>query len=181
MDKTPAQRPYRDLARVALASLALGTILFHSGSALLPAFAAESRSSARIDIIVGSNGIVDPEVEGKFSVILRADESGTLGSGDITVSLTEDPFTSEYQIRRFIAGESSPVATEVATAQSPEVPQLETRELPFVLSSKVLSERFPAIPVEVSTEDYPDAPLGLARVGIFCLETTYTHSSNRSP
>ena len=181
MDKTPAQRPYRDLARVALASLALGTILFHSGSAVLPAFAAESRSSARIDIIVGSNGIVDPEVEGKFSVILRADESGTLGSGDITVSLTEDPFTSEDQIRRFIAGESSPVATEVATAQSPEVPQLETRELPFVLSSKVLSERVPAIPVEVSTEDDPDAPLGLGRVGIFGLETTYTHSSNRSP
>ena len=146
MDKTPAQRPYRDLARVALASLALGTILFHSGSAVLPAFAAESRSSARIDIIVGSNGIVDPEVEGKFSVILRADESGTLGSGDITVSLTEDPFTSEDQIRRFIAGESSPVATEVATAQSPEVPQLETRELPFVLSSKVLSEGSPPFP-----------------------------------
>jgi hypothetical protein len=114
--------------------VALGVLLaltLSLASPVAPARADGERSQARVDLIVDAGGIIEPQLGGAYSVLLRADETGTLASGDVTVSLTEDPFTSEEQIRRFLSGDSEPVATDIAQASSPEVPQLESRELVF--------------------------------------------------
>ena len=87
--------------------MALGVLLaltLSLTSPASPAVASDERSQARVDLIVDAGGIIEPELGGAYSVLLRADETGTLSSGDVTVSLTEDPFTSEEQIRRFLSG-----------------------------------------------------------------------------
>ncbi|MDP4971964.1 MAG: hypothetical protein NWP95_00455, partial [Pontimonas sp.] len=78
--------------------VALGVLLALSVSLLAPpapAHASDERSEARVDLIVDAGGIIDPALGGAYSVLLRADETGTLSTGDVVVSLTEDPFTSE--------------------------------------------------------------------------------------
>jgi hypothetical protein len=137
-------------------------------SPALPALATEQRSEARVDLIIASGGIIDPAQGGAYSVLLRADETGTLSSGDITVTLTEDAFTSEEQIRRFVSGDSAPVATDIVSIPSPEVPQLESREIVLGFDPEILSER-------VTTDE------GEAEAGIFGLEVTYSNPGNLVP
>lgn len=153
--------------------MALGVVLAMAFSLLAPsgpALASDERSAARVDVIVDAGGIIDPALGGAYSVILRADETGTLSSGDVVVSLTEDVFTSEEQIRRFISGESSPVVEEIARAASPEVPQLESREMIFGFNPEVLSDR-------VAPEDPDDSP----EPAILGLEVTYSNPGNLTP
>lgn len=140
-----------------------------------PAVANEARSAARVDVVVQGGGIVSPDDISQLSVILRADETGTLGSGDITLRLTESRFTSEEQIRRFLAGESNPVFSDVASAATPEVPQLESRELPLVLEPDLWESRLP--------DDEPTNTSEPARrqAGVFGIEVTYSHPSNMNP
>lgn len=154
-------------------ALVLGLVI--SSAPLHPAAAVESRAAARIDIVLAGGGIVDPLVDNDVSVIVRADETGSLNAGDVEVTLTEEPFTSEAQIRRFIDGESSPVASLVGFIRSPDVPQLESREIPFVLPSVVWSSRL-GIPDETDS----DADLRLPS-GIFGLETRYVNQTNPNP
>ena len=179
MDKLPPRSPWRPLRRGVFAALALAGILTHAGISAPAAQAEESRSSARIDIIVGGGGILDPAQGGTYSILLRADETGNLGEGSVTVSLTEDPFTSEDQIRRFIRGESSPTATEIATSTSPEVPQLESRELPFDLNPSVLDGLLPVGETQPLGEG-EEADIARSPAGIFGIETTYSDSANSS-
>ena len=153
--------------------VALGVLLALSVSFLAPpapAHASDDRSAARVDLIVDAGGIIDPALGGAYSVLLRADETGTLSTGDVVVSLTEDPFTSEEQIRRFISGDSEPVVTEIAQAVSPVVPQLESREMIFGFNPEVLSER-------VAPERADDEP----QPGIFGLEVSYSNPGNLVP
>ena len=56
MDKLPPRSPWRPLRRGVFAALALAGILTHAGISAPAAQAEESRSSARIDIIVGGGG-----------------------------------------------------------------------------------------------------------------------------
>ena len=153
--------------------MALGVLLaltLSLTSPATPAVASDERSQARVDLIVDAGGIIEPELGGAYSVLLRADETGTLSSGKVTVSLTEDPFTSEVQIRRFLSGDSEPVVTEIAQSSSPEVPQLESRELVFGFNPEVLTER-------VASEDPEESP----QPQIFGLEVTYTNPANLVP
>ena len=153
--------------------MALGVLLaltLSLTSPATPAVANSERSQARVDLIVDAGGIIEPQLGGAYSVLLRADETGTLSSGDVTVSLTEDPFTSEVQIRRFLFGDSEPVATEIAQASSPEVPQLESRELVFGFDPEILTER-------VTPEDEGESP----QPQIFGLEVSYTNPGNLIP
>lgn len=153
--------------------MALGVLLaltLSLASPATPAVASDERSQARVDLIVDAGGIIEPELGGAYSVLLRADETGTLSSGDITVRLTEDPFTSEEQIRRFLSGDSEPVATDIAAAASPEVPQLESREMVFGFDPDVLTER-------VLPEDEDESP----QPQIFGLEVSYTNPGNLVP
>jgi hypothetical protein len=140
-----------------------------------PAVAVEDRSAARIDIIVGEGGIVDPLSGAEVRIILRADETGGLGSSDVTLTLTDDAFTSEDQIRRFIAGESEPVGSIIAAGESPEVPALESREMGFRLNPDVL-------PVPRTPNPDPDGvPVALSPARIYGLEVTYNFGVNPSP
>ena len=140
-----------------------------------PAFAGEGRSAARVDVVVQGGGIVSPDDITELSVILRADETGTLGTGEVTLRLTESRFTSEEQIRRFLAGESNPVFSDVSSAETPEVPQLESRELALALDADLWETRLP--------EDEPTNSSEPARqqAGVFGIEVAYSHAANANP
>ena len=138
-----------------------------------PAGAAETRAQARVDIVVGANGIVDPANDTSLSIIVRADETGLLNAGDLTITLTDDPFTSEEQIRRFVLGESDPVGALVGFIRSPEVPQLESREVPLTLPASLWSDRLD----DTITEE-GDTVL---QPGIFGIEATYVNRGNNDP
>ena len=160
------------------ALLAMISVLTITASVVVdssPAFAGEGRSAARVDVVVQGGGIVSPEDIADISVILRADETGTLGTGNITLRLTETRFTSEEQIRRFLAGESNPVFSDVSSAETPEVPQLESRELPLTLGADLWDTRLP--------EDEPTNSSEPARrqSGVFGIEVSYSHPTNMNP
>lgn len=170
MDKVATNGASGGPVRIVAAALALGALVLGSLTQSTAAFASDERSRARVDLIVGGGGVVDPALGSEFSVVLRADETGTLNSGDITVSMTEDPFTSEDQIRRFIAGDSSPISIAIAEDESPEVPQLESREMSFQFDIETLLSRF-------------EEPAGLEEpmAQIFGLEVTYQNPGNLVP
>jgi hypothetical protein len=157
----------------AVALLIAAPLVFGGGAA--PSWASEDRSSARIDLIVSNGGILDPEADHSVSIILRADARGPLGTGGVKVTLTEDPFTSEDQIRRFISGTSSPVGSEVSTTTSPEVPQLESREWEILLQRRLWQERLPQNP---SPGEDGEPTRG---AGIFGLEVAYLDLTNPVP
>jgi hypothetical protein len=119
---------------------------------------------------VDAGGIIEPELGGAYSVLLRADETGTLSSGDVTVSLTEDPSPVKSRFDVSSPGDSEPVATDIAAAASPEVPQLESREIIFGFDPEILTER-------VLPEDEDDSP----EPQIFGLEVSYTNPGNLVP
>jgi hypothetical protein len=173
--KTVPRRVSPGLLRSTLASFALVAITLGSIGATTPAFAADARSAARVDIIVGNGGVVDPAGVTDLSIVLRADETGPLGGGDVVVSLTETRFTSEDQIRRFIAGSSTPIVEEVSTATAPEVPQLESRELIIALDSALWQNRLPVDEPTNSRSEPRRQP------GIFGLEVTYLNPGNLNP
>lgn len=170
MDKNSPTMPWSVRPATGIATVLLAAVVLSWGVA--PAFAAEERSSARVDLIVSNGGVLDPAVTHTVGIILRADETGTLGVGEATLSLTESPFTSEDQIRRFIAGQSSPVAATISTTNSPEVPQLESREWTVDLPATLWDERLP-LSVEGEVEK--------REAGIFGLEVAYQNPSNLKP
>ncbi len=173
MDKSIPRLVGNSRLRTLLVGLIGSALILGSQVAAIPSFATESRSLARVDIVVGDGGVIDPDDTNTFSVVVRADETGALNAGDITVSLTETPFTSEDQIRRFLAGEGSPAAATIGFIRSPDVPQLESREIPFLLGADLWPSRLAAL------EEGEDEPR--VQAGIFGLETTYVNRSNLSP
>jgi hypothetical protein len=140
-----------------------------------PALAAEVRSAARVDIVVEGGGVVDPNDANDLSIVLRSDETGTLGVGEVSITLTEGRFTSEDQIRRFLDGESNPVFAQIAQIDNPEVPQLESRELNVSLEPELWTERLPAD--EPSNSSSPPR----RQPGVFGLEVTYLNPDNSAP
>lgn len=175
MDKTVQLSPPNGLLRGAFALLAVVALTLGTVTASSPAFAADARSAARVDIIVAAGGVVDPDATSELRIILRADETGVLGVGEVTVTLTESRFTSEDQIRRFVAGTSAPVAGDVSSGTAPEVPQLESRELAMSLEPSLWANRLPRDEPTNSSEPPRRQP------GIFGLEVTYLNPGNLNP
>lgn len=167
MDKNSSATPRPVRPAQGIATLLLTAVVLSWG--VTGAAAAEERSSARVDLIVSNGGILDPAETHSVGIILRADETGTLGVGEATLSLTKSPFTSEDQVRRFIAGESSPVATTISTSNSPEVPQLESREWTVELPTTLWDDRLPI---------QREGEIEKREAGIFGLEVAYTNPSN---
>ena len=167
--------------RVLLVGVLAGSLLLLGGVVASPSWALESRSQARVDIVMGNGGILSPFEENQLSVIVRADETGALNAGDVTVTLTEDPFTSEEQIRRFIAGQSAPVSTIVGFVRSPDVPLLESREIVFELGRDLWANRLAIAPVIDSEIEDEDNPKPAVKAGIFGVQTSYTNRSNSNP
>lgn len=175
MGKTVPRSLSTGRIRGALASLALVAIALGSIGSNTPAFAADARSAARVDIIVANGGVADPAGAIDLSIVLRADETGPLGVGDMIVSLTESRFTSEDQIRRFVAGSSTPIVQEVSTANAPEVPQLESREVIITLDASLWQDRLP------TDEPTNSSSVPRRQPGIFGLEVTYLNPGNLNP
>jgi len=167
VDKNSPTMPWPVRPATAIAAVLLTAVVLSWG--VTPAVAAEERSSARVDLIVSNGGVLDPAENHSVGIILRADETGTLGVGEATLSLTESAFTSEDQIRRFIAGRSAPVATEISTTNSPEVPQLESREWTVDLPTSLWDDR---LPIE------REGDVDKREAGIFGLEVAYKNPSN---
>lgn len=177
MDKSPfSAKPGRWARSCAALALTLSFMSVGASSAT----AASDRAAARIDIVVQGGVIVDPLQGAQVSVILRSDERGTLGEGVLALSLTDSPFGSEEQVRRFISGVSDPVLSEIASLGTPEVPQLESREIGVALSSDDLPDLGLAPPGPDQTEEMAvSAPTSLA--GVYGLEATYSHPENSVP
>ena len=179
MDKTPVPATRGHFARVGISlSLALGLVAALSA----PAVAEGERSAARIDVIVLGGGIVDPLIGTNLSVILRSDETGTVREGEAVISLTDTAFSSEEQIRRFLLGTSNPVARDIVTLETPEVPQLESRELNVTLRP----EDLPELALSALDEDAPKVLSELASdpvllAGVYGMEVVYTQPTNPSP
>lgn len=173
MDKSIPRHAGKRRLRALVVGLVGGALVLTSQVAAAPSFATESRSLARVDIVVGNGGIIDPVDLNSFSVVVRADETGALNAGDITVTLTETAFSSEDQIRRFLAGEGSPAATTIGFIRSPDVPQLESREIPFLLAPELWPARLDS--------DTVDEEAVFSQAGIFGIETNYVNQSNLSP
>jgi len=173
----PILRPSRgNRFRVPLVLLITGALLLMGHTGTGPAWAQEGRSLARIDIVLANGGILDPLAPSGFSAVIRADESGSLNSGEVTVTLTEEAFSSEDQIRRYLVGTSSPLSTVVGSELSPDVPQLESREMVFPLPPDLWTARLGLN----SEEDEEEEDRELA-AGIFGLEITYRNPANLNP
>jgi len=179
VDKSFVSATRGHFARAAVSlCLALGLVATIS----TPATAVGDRSAARIDISVEGGGIVDPLVGTNLSVIVRSDETGTLAEGDVAISLTDTAFSSEEQIRRFVDGASDPVATEFAALTSPEVPQLESRELTVALRPEDLPELALAAVEGEELEVLPGiTPEPALIAGVYGLEVTYSQPANPAP
>ncbi len=167
--------------RFARSAISAGLALGLLGVLATPAYADTARSAARVDIITDGGGIIDPLVGGNLSILLRSDETGALREGEVRLTLTDTAFSSEDQIRRFVQGTSDPVATELATLASPEVPQLESRELRVSLDPSDLPDIAVALVDEESESPLELEPLPLPQAGVFGLEATYSQPGNPTP
>ena len=168
-------------ARLARSAVSAGFAVGLVAVLTTPAYADTVRSAARVDIITEGGGIIDPLVGGNLSILLRSDETGTLREGEVRLTLTDTAFSSEDQIRRFIQGSSDPVATELARLVTPEVPQLESRELPFTLSPADLPDVATAVSEGESESPLDLEPLPLPQAGVFGVEATYLQPGNPTP
>jgi hypothetical protein len=159
--------PWTHRVRTLMVWLVLGALTLSLGIGPSPVFAADGRSAARVDIIVQDGGVVNPDDTNSLNIILRADETGPLGAGQVSVNLTESRFTSEEQIRRFLAEQSTPVFSEIAVEQAPEVPQLESREISVTLEASLWANRLPLDEPTNSSEP------PRRQAGVFGLEVNY--------
>jgi len=177
VDKSPfSPQPGRWARSCVAVALTLSFLTVGASSAT----ATGDRAAARIDIVVQGGGIVDPLKGAQVSVILRSDETGTLGEGVLTLSITDSPFGSEEQVRRFVSGASDPVFSEIASLGTPEVPQLESREIEVALNPDDLPDLGLAPPDQEQTEEMAvSVPTSLA--GVYGLESTYSHPENSAP
>ncbi|MFT6973275.1 MAG: hypothetical protein ACJAV4_000497 [Pontimonas sp.] len=142
--------------------------------------ATSDRAAARIDLVVQGGGIVDPREGARVSVIVRSDETGTLGEGVLTLSITDLPFGSEEQVRRFVSGASDPVFSEVVSLDTPEVPQLESREIEVALGPKDLPD-LGLDPLDPEETEEVEASGVSSLAGVYGLEATYSHPANAAP
>lgn len=167
--------------RFTRSAISAGLVVGLLGVLATPAYADTARAAARVDIITDGGGIIDPLVGGNLSILLRSDETGALREGEVRLTLTDTAFSSEDQIRRFVQGASDPVATELATLASPEVPQLESRELRVSLDPSDLPDIAAALVDEESQSPLELEPLPLPQAGVFGLEATYSQPGNPTP
>jgi hypothetical protein len=178
VDKSPHPAARRPFARATFSFvLSLGLLL----ALAAPAHANPVRSAARIDIIVDDGGIVDPLLGTTLSLIFRSDETGTLREGAVVVSITDSAFSSEDQIRRFVEGTSDPVSSEIARVGTPEVPQLESREMRLALEPEDLPDLATAAMADETDSELDLTPLPRPQAGVFGIEAKYAQTDNPVP
>jgi len=154
----------------ALRFLAVAVLVTLIGFAPAPpasvALAPASDSDTTLDVLVEGGSVVQPGTTVTVRVSLRAAESQPLASQAIRLSLTEDAFETESQLRRFLDQKANVPLSVVGVRQSPEVLQLETSDVRIGLT---------APGTDTSPSDDPEeAPLGKPK--IFGLQADFIES-----
>ena len=93
------------------------------------ATAAPSPSAAAIDIFVQGGSVVNPGQIVTVRVSIRAAEAQPLPNQAIRLSITEEPFDTESQLRRFLANQAEVPLRVVDVRLTPEVLEQETSDV----------------------------------------------------
>ena len=91
MDKSIPRLVGNSRLRTLLVGLIGSALILGSQVAAIPSFATESRSLARVDIVVGDGGVIDPDDTNTFSVVVRADETSRAALEDAQQLLSACP------------------------------------------------------------------------------------------
>ena len=158
--------PLTALRFLAVAAL-VGLIGFTPPPPSSVALAPPSDSDTTIDVLVEGGSVVQPGATVTVRVSIRAAESQPLASQAIRLSLTEEPFDTESQLRRFLDQKADVPLQVVGVRQSPEVLQLETSDVRIGLTAPTLDA--------VNPEDSPgESPVEKPR--IFGLQADFIDS-----
>lgn len=116
--------------RVLLASFLAGFALFAPASLPSPAHATNTANeSGAIDLFVQGGSVLAPGQTATVRVSLRALEASPLPERAVRLSITAEPLTTEFALRRFLDRDADPVLTTVSQVASPVVLELETSDV----------------------------------------------------
>ena len=151
---------------VVVAAVLLATPLVVSSVSDARATTAPSPSRATIDIFVQGGSVVSPGQTVTVRVSIRAAEAQPLPNQAIRLSITEEPFDTESQLRRFLGNEAEVPLRVIDVRLSPEVLEQETSDVRIDVP-------VPAIPLP-SGPDSEDAPTFAS--SIFGLQADFLES-----
>jgi hypothetical protein len=127
---------------------------------------APTPSRATIDVLVQGGSVVSPGQTITVRVSIRAAEAQPLPNQAIRLSITEEPFDTESQLRRFLGNQAEVPLRVVDVRLSPEVLEQETSDVRIDL-------QVPA--VALSTESDDDEPAAFAS-NIYGLQADFLDS-----
>ncbi len=123
-------------ARLLLASLFAGFVLFAPASLPSPAHATDTANeNGAIDLFVQGGSMLAPGQTATVRVSLRALESSPLPERAVRLSITAEPLTTEFALRRFLDRDADPVLTTVSQVASPSVLELETSDVRITITA----------------------------------------------
>ncbi len=111
---------------------------------------APTPSRATIDVHVEGGSVVNPGQIVTVRVSIRAGESQPLPNQAIRLSVTEEPFDTESQLRRFLANQAEVPLRVVDIRLSPEVLEQETSDVRIDLQVPAI-----ALPAEPDSDEPP--------------------------
>ena len=133
-----------------VAAVLLATPLVISSTSEVLATTAPSPSKATIDIFVQGGSVVNPGQTVTVRVSIRAAEAQPLPNQAIRLSITEEPFDTESQLRRFLANQAEVPLRVVDVRLSPEVLEQETSDVRIELPVPAI-----ALPADPDSDDPP--------------------------
>lgn len=143
---TSGQRWFSGVVAVVL----LATPLAISSVTDATATTAPSPSRATIDIFVQGGSVVSPGQTVTIRVSIRAAEAQPLPNQAIRLSITEEPFDTESQLRRFLANQAEVPLRVIDVRLSPEVLEQETSDVRIDVPVPAI-----ALPSDPDSEDPP--------------------------
>jgi hypothetical protein len=133
-----------------VAAVLLATPLVASSATDALANTAPTPSRATIDIFVQGGSVVTPGQMITVRVSIRAAEAQPLPNQAIRLSITEEPFDTESQLRRFLANQAEVPLRVIDVRLSPEVLEQETSDVRIDLQVPAV-----ALPADPDSDDPP--------------------------
>ncbi len=133
-----------------IAAMLLATPLVATGSTEARANTAPTPSRATIDVLVEGGSVVAPGQTVTVRVSIRAAEAQPLPNQAIRLSITEEPFDTESQLRRFLGNEAEVPLRVVDVRLSPEVLEQETSDVRIDLQIPAI-----ALPTDSDVDEPP--------------------------
>ncbi len=129
----------------------------------------EGASGATIDVHVQGGSVVTPGQMVTIRVSIRAAEAQPLSNQAIRLAITEEPFDTEAQLRRFLSNESEVPLRVIDVRLSPEVLEQETSDVRIDLV-------VPAVSLPPDLDDEDDSPR--FQPAIYGLQADFLESVN---